>query len=120
MLGMKIIKFSLQPLVENAIYHGIEKSPEKGLIEIGAAIERDKLIITVSNNGIPIEKERLTEIQNLLDNDITDLAEYELKTDTIGIYNIHMRLRLNFGKDYGLSINSDNENGTVVKLKFPF
>lgn len=120
MLAMKVIKFSLQPLVENAIYHGIEKSPDKGIIEISAATDGCKLIVTVSNNGVLIKKERLEEIRDLLDSDIKDLTEYEQKTGTIGIYNIQMRIRLNFGTDYGLSIKSDKENGTVVKLMFPY
>jgi len=120
LLSMKVIKFSLQPLVENAIYHGIEKSPDKGFILISAARDGDKLCVIVSNNGASIKKERLEEIKSLIESDINDLTEYENKTGTIGIYNINMRIRLNFGSDYGLSINSDKENGTVVKLMFPY
>lgn len=119
LLKTKVIKLILQPVVENAIYHGIEKTSEKGLIRIEAHSEKNNLIIIVSDNGAGIEKNKLIDLRNQLEMDMNDLSRLDNNNKSIGIFNIHLRLRLYYGQGYGLEIDSVEQEGTTVKLKLP-
>lgn len=119
LLKAKVIKLILQPVVENAIYHGIEKTSEKGLIRIEAYSEENNLIIVVSDNGAGIEKNKLMDLKNQLEMDMGDLSRLDNNSKSIGIINIHLRLRLYYGDSYGLEIGSVEREGTTVKLVLP-
>lgn len=114
LLKYSVLKLILQPLVENAIYHGINARRGGGKIIITARMEDEKLCFSVVDNGMGITKERLMEIKSLLE---TNGVE---PTNTgFGIYNVNERIRLSFGSEYGLRYTSVYEEGTTVEVWHP-
>ena len=108
-----IPKITIQPLVENALYHGIKNKRGKGKITITGEKRDDCVIISISDNGLGITKERL----EVVDKNINNRSESE-KT-TYGLYNVNERIRLDFGEEYGIKIESEYQNGTTVSIKLP-
>lgn len=109
----KIMKLSLQPLVENSIFHGLIPKIGKGRIEIKSKIKDDILSIYIRDNGIGMTRE---EYENLLTVKTDKIKD---RFSNIGIYNVHERIQLKFGEDYGLNIASIKKVGTVVRLNIP-
>nr|WP_245855947.1 histidine kinase [Paenibacillus rigui] len=110
-LSCKTLKLILQPLVENAIYHGIEMMADDGWIHISAGIEEGKVLLEVKDNGLGIPPDKLGSI-----------LSGEVKSDEgsgVGVKNVHERIRLTFGNEYGLQIESQLEEGTSVKVWIP-
>lgn len=106
----KIIKFILQPLVENAIFHGIEPSGRQGNILIHVFSEGTDLIIQVRDNGIGISPEQLETLNR---------HEAHSSDRDIGLDNIHKRLVLEYGTSYGLFVESCQNSYTTVTLRIP-
>lgn len=119
LLKAKVIKFMLQPLVENAIIHGIEKNAGKGLIRIEAESCGNDLCISVSDNGKGMERQRLEEIRARLCGKMEGESILNQVKESIGILNIHSRIRLHFGGISGVSIDSAPEEGCTVKITIP-
>lgn len=111
----EIIKFTLQPLVENSIYHGIKQQRKKGIIKIIGVKESDGILIKVWDNGIGISPEKLMEIRSKL----AHPQKNETK-DHIGIINVHQRLIVQYGEEYGLEIDSVLDEYTEVRVKLPY
>ena len=109
-LDYKILKFILQPVIENSIIHGIDTMVEKGLIVVKAYIYNSNLVIIVTDNGIGISKEK---IESILKN--TSKSSFS----SIGIYNVNERIKLNFGEQYGLNIQSVEGLYTTVEITLP-
>lgn len=118
-MQQKTIKMILQPLVENAIVHGLEKSYEPGTLRISGRKEQEKLLLEVWDNGPGIDKEILARLQKILE-DPVQLEKESINKQKIGISNIHWRIRLTYGERYGLKISSAGKEGTVVQVKLPF
>lgn len=112
-LQLKVMKMLLQPIVENSIFHGLEPTSRKGSIYIGARKEGDTLIITVKDDGVGIEQEGLREIQQEMSEENADTSRH------VGTLNTNARIRLFYGKEYGVSIESCVEDGTTVILRVP-
>ena len=115
-LEVKVMKFLLQPLVENAVFHGIEPLLRKGTLFIGARVQDDKLLITIQDDGIGIPTEKLEEIRKCL-KDINFISSYSKQH--IGIVNVAHRLLLNYGNEFGLTIDSKENEGTRILLTMP-
>lgn len=117
-LDYNILKLTLQPIVENALYHGIKNRRAGGEILIRGSKIDDKnvILLEVIDNGIGMTKERLDEVQAELDNDNT---EPSIKENGFGLNNVHKRIELYYGKNYGVSIQSENNKGTHVSLCIP-
>lgn len=116
LLSCLILKFTLQPLIENAIFHGIEPKGTAG--SIGIHIFRDgsgDVHIDVSDDGIGIDPEI---IPTLLDQNVSIASSSFFKE--IGIANVHKRLQFEYGDGYGLSISSIPGQGTCVTILLPF
>ncbi|QTH44475.1 histidine kinase [Cohnella sp. LGH] len=107
-----ILKLVLQPLVENAIEHGINRRRGARLISITAGDDGDDVRIRIWDDGAGIARDRIEEIQRSLDDPSTD-------KDHIGLINVHRRLRLYFGEPYGLSIDSVQHSYTSVNVRIP-
>jgi len=108
-----VIKLSLQPIIENALHHGILPLEKKGNIIISAKKNGKKLIITISNDGVRIPQKKLDELQTILSN------ENEIYENThLGIANVSQRIKLVFGSEYGCEISSD-EKSTKISLILP-
>ena len=109
----KVPKITLQPLVENALYHGIKNKRGGGQIVVLGWDDVDSYYIQVKDNGIGMTKERLDEIRNAL-------KEAVPKENVLyGLYNVNERIRLNLGEGYGIEIDSKYEEGTKVTLHLP-
>jgi len=104
----KTIKLILQPLVENALIHGIETYDGKGYIKIKGFYEHDNIIFEIINNGNTID---LSKVNNLL-NSATE------EKDSYGIQNVNERLKLYYGENFGLRFYI-NENNTVARISIP-
>jgi two-component system, sensor histidine kinase YesM len=110
----QILKLMLQPLVENAIYHGITEKQGPGLITIAVKKDGRRLKLTVTDNGLGIHPERLEDIVKSLEQE-----ESVGKNDSIGLKNINERIKLYFGPEYGIRFESQPGTGTKVELIIP-
>ncbi len=110
----RIPKITIQPLVENALYHGIKNKRGGGNIVITGQAEKDYFTIEIRDNGIGITPERLEQVR-----DGMALSVPEEK-NLYGLYNVNERIRLNFGEEYGIKIESVYGEGTVVYILLPY
>jgi Predicted signal transduction protein with a C-terminal ATPase domain len=115
-----IMKMSLQPLVENAIYHGIKNKRGLGKIRIGGYSENDCIVLTVEDNGIGIPPEKLASLREELEKpaDAHILADEE-REGGFGLANVHHRIRLYFGSPYGIELDSEYKIGSKVSIRIP-
>ncbi len=109
------LKLILQPLVENAIQHGIEMMPDEGEIRVKAGISNEKLLIVVEDNGLGMPEEV---VKTILDRN-RPAAGHRSTGSGVGVRNVHERIRLTFGEAYGLEFESRLEEGTTVKVWLP-
>lgn len=113
--GLYTIKLIVQPVLENAIYHGMAYADGDGEVAVRAFREGDDVIIQVTDNGPGMPEEV---VERLLDpGGPTALAG--AKGSGIGFRNVHQRLRLTFGPAYGLTILSEPDDGTTVRIRLP-
>jgi two-component system sensor histidine kinase YesM len=111
-----ILKLILQPLVENALYHGIKNKRQGGTITVRAEQKNEnEILIEVEDDGIGFTSEKLAQLQAELDD---DSGEIRLETG-FGIGNVNQRTKLYYGKQYGLSVKSEYNTGTCVTLVIP-
>ena len=110
-----VIKMTLQPLVENALYHGIKNRRGMGEICITARRDGEDALIRVADNGIGMKPEELQYLQALADGKEKASAD----NSGFGIANVAQRLKLNFGDRYGLDIESTYGEGTVITVHTP-
>ena len=113
LLDCRIIKFTLQPIVENAILHGIEPMKQFGEIEISARQENGDLFISIEDNGVGMTEEELEELR-------TSLANKDKNAlSGIGVSNVDARLKLHYGASYGLIYESSPGEFTRVTVHIP-
>ncbi|GIP39822.1 sensor histidine kinase YesM [Paenibacillus sp. J31TS4] len=105
-----VLKFMLQPIVENALLHGLEGQEGKGLITIAAQKEDDLLLLTVTDNGKGMDEATREGL-------LSEKADRRLAG--IGVSNVDERLRLHYGEAYGLNIQSEQGRGTEVTARIP-
>jgi two-component system sensor histidine kinase YesM len=110
------IKILLQPVIENAIKHGIDKNKKDGMIRISAVRMEGDIIFEVSDNGKGIDKDKLHAIQALLANPTQIYAD---SGNGFGLYNVNVRLWMQYGDPYGVTLESSKEAGTAVRIKIP-
>ncbi len=107
-----IPKLTLQPLIENSIYHGIRvKDGYKGKILVSAKEEGDKIIISVADNGVGMEQEQIDEVNN-------SISIFDEKTG-YGLRNVHKRIEILFGSGYGLYYRKNEYGGITVDVLLP-
>ncbi len=109
-----LLPLLIQPLIENAISHGLESVAQNGFVTLTISLYHPNILcISVSDNGVGIEPDKLAQIQkDIYKNDIED-------TSHIGLKNVHNRIKQYYGDDYGLFISSTVGQGTMIKLLFP-
>ncbi len=108
-LPYRSIKLLLQPLVENAVYHGLRFKRGKGVIGIQVYSENDHLILKVTDNGIGMQPEKLRAI----------MREHSAHGSGFGVQSTDERIRLHFGNGYGLQVSSEYGEGTTVTATLP-
>lgn len=113
LMDCRIIKFTLQPIVENAILHGIEPMKQFGEIEISAREEEGDLYIVIEDNGVGMTQKELEQLRSSLSNTNKNALS------GIGVSNVDARLKLNYGGSYGLSYESSPGEFTRVTVQIP-
>lgn len=111
----QILKMTLQPLVENALYHGIKNKRRLGRILVEGRKEEDTLVLTVRDDGMGIKPEKLDYIKKVI---AGDLQDYE-NPSGFGLFNVEQRIRLNYGTRYGIRLNSTYGEWTEVEIVIP-
>ncbi len=113
--GLYTIKLIVQPILENAIYHGMDFADGDGEIAVRARREGEDVLIQVSDNGPGMPAEV---VERLLD-PAGEYAAPSAKGSGIGFRNVHLRIQLTFGPRYGLTIQSEPDAGTTVSIRLP-
>lgn len=114
---LKILKFILQPIVENAIIHGFQNKKGNSCLEISAYVESNKLYIKVIDDGNGMSEEEIKRLNSYI-NERDDSINSGYKK-SIGIKNVNMRIKLSCGNEYGLNIESKQKIGTQVIITLP-
>lgn len=118
-LNERIVKCSLQPLVENAVKYAVEPRQGNGTVIVSAYRESNDLIIEVADNGGGIAADKLQELRLRLDAITEEMGDTLPGSRSLGIANVHARLVLQHGPGYGLTIASFEDKGTVVSIRVP-
>lgn len=108
----KTIKLILQPLIENAIYYGMEYMDGDGEIYIRAYTRENDLYFEVEDNGPGMREEQVAGL-------LTEELKVRSKGSGIGLRNVHQRIQLYFGETYGLQIESEPDEGTIIRIHLP-
>ncbi len=119
-LQAKIPKLTLQPIFENAIFHGLERKLGKGILTLKVFATSKRLIIVISDNGIGIEEERLKELNQKLRGASLEYLKEDRKKGGIALLNVNNRIKLIFGDEYGIYVYSKIGAGTDVEITIPF
>ncbi|MGO4183245.1 sensor histidine kinase [Paenibacillus sp. TAF43_2] len=114
-----VLKLTVQPLIENAIVHGLSKVKSGGRIDIAVKRLGSELIIEVSDNGCGIEEERIHMLRRRLER-VQAVDAYDEEGQGIGLSNIAQRIKLFHGVKYGVELISSPGRGTTVRLTFPY
>lgn len=109
--GKEIIKFSLQPIIENFIIHGIDMDREDNYILITAEQRDQDIIIHIEDNGTGISEDKIQELNTRMEN-----LEH---SDSIGLLNVHERISYAYGDKYGLLVEGRNKGGTIISITIP-
>ncbi|RUS47496.1 sensor histidine kinase [Cohnella sp. AR92] len=112
LLRLPFLRLLLQPLVENAIHHGVRNNPGKGKIVLSVIRESDDLVLTISDNGVGMSEDQIV---RCLEGDPASSR----KLRGVGVRNVNKRLQLSFGEQYRLSITSKPGEGTIITLRHP-
>ena len=107
----RIPKLTLQPIVENAIYHGLKETAEGGTIFIEAQETDNTLLLIVQDNGRGMDPSKEKSINDMFLNPAMKFG--------FGLNNVNERIKLHFGKDYGIEVSSQINVGTEVKIRIP-
>lgn len=134
-LGARIPRLIVQPVVENALVHGLEEKPGNGVLSITGQLVAGDVILTVHDTGVGISASRLAEVKAILEEagarpvesslngaalDVGSGGEGKLSGTGIALVNTHRRLSLVYGLPYGIEISSEGGNGTTVTICFPY
>ena len=111
-LNCKVAKLILQPLVENAIYHGIKYKEGKGKVLVEGFLRDEELILRITDDGIGMSEEKMAHL--------FEKRETDRRKNSVGVLNVHERIRLYYGKDYGLTFESTEGEGTKVEIHIPY
>ena len=114
MLRESMLKILLQPLVENAIYHGIKKNRQGGCVTLTGRKTADLLIFTVEDNGVGMNEDELLLLRE-------NLSHYDVNNPEtgFGMYNVYKRIQLYYETDDGLTVESEFRKGSKVTLRLP-
>ena len=110
----QICKLTLQPIVENALYHGIKNKRGGGMVTVRGWKDDERLIFEVQDNGIGMTPQELEHLKGLISGEIVDEEQHGF-----GMANVQQRLQLYFGKEYGVSVSSAYQEGTLIRVVIP-
>ena len=110
-LGVSIVKLVLQPIIENAIYHGLKYKENKGFLLVRGYSRGEDAVLEIIDDGIGMDEETL--------NHIFEKHKVNYHSNGVGVYNVQKRLSLYYGSDYGLRYKSEKGKGTTVTIVIP-
>jgi sensor histidine kinase YesM len=121
-LDCNVMKFVLQPVVENCFEHGFNDLTGEGKIKIQAYRDQQRVVLLVSDNGSGMAEDHRVRLNQSLSEKAALLTNGDPSSDStgVGIFNVNNRIKLAFGYEYGLSIEKANPSGLVVKITMPF
>lgn len=111
----QILKLTLQPVVENALYHGIKYKRAKGCIHIHGEKEGDIIRLTVRDDGVGMDEEELEQLRQQIEKPCQETE----KEKGFGLANVNERIHMYFGPEYGMKIQSQKGKGTTVEIVIP-
>ncbi|OWR31564.1 two-component sensor histidine kinase [Saccharibacillus sp. O23] len=114
--GCRIVKLLVQPIAENYIVHGFRPLDDDNRVAVRAKVRNGRLTIAVEDNGSGIAPDRLAEIRLMLGG---GAPAPDKEHRSIGLINVHERIRMNYGESYGLTVDSEEGRGTVVRMELP-
>ena len=109
----QILKLTLQPVVENALYHGIKYKRAKGCIHIHGEKEGDIIRLTVRDDGVGMDEEELEQLRQQIEKPCQETEK------GFGLANVNERIHMYFGPEYGMKIQSQKGKGTTVEIVIP-
>ncbi|MCD7715257.1 MAG: sensor histidine kinase [Lachnospiraceae bacterium] len=112
-------KMTLQPLVENAMIHGLEKSAKKGRIDLHIFLANERLVILVADNGVGMSPEQLTALNERMSGELYEVRRKGSRHTGIALNNVNTRLKLTFGEDSGIHYRSMEGEGTDAVVTMP-
>ena len=110
-MGVPIIKLVLQPLIENAIYHGLKYKEGKGLLIVRGYREGENAVLQIRDNGAGMDEQTLSHI--------FEKHKVNYRSNGVGVYNVQKRLQLYYGMDYGITYSSKQGDGTTASIVIP-
>lgn len=114
MLSSGVFRFMIQPILENIVVHGMDTKKDNILIKLDGKKEDNNMYIIISDDGVGIKKEVLQDIKR-------SLCDFSINTKKyMGLRNVNERIKLIYGQDYGLTIDSEENQGTVVTIKIMY
>ena len=118
-LNFRIVRFIIQPIIENSIRYGVEGSTKMGLISITAFQKDNKIIIRVRDNGIGITSEQLIKMNDALEKNMHRYEDIVSVGTGVGLLNVNSRIKLYYGDKYGVKLYSKLNQGTTVEIIVP-
>ena len=112
-MDCRMIKVILQPIIENAVSHGVEPKKGSGVVTVIGALTEGEIVFRIIDNGIGMAPEQLDKIN-------ADLADKRETSHGIGLSNVDMRLKLYYGEPYGIRVESRQGEGTQVTVRLPY
>ena len=119
LMNYRVVKFILQPVIENALLHGIERKKEKCLIKLTAKVVDEVFLITVEDTGAGMDENQLRAIRESLNEEIIHAEVDGMNKKSIGMKNVNARIKLYFGECFGIAIDSTLNIGTKVTISIP-
>lgn len=124
LINYRLPVLTIQPIIENAIHHGLETKTGTGMLTIRAFTTQSKLVISISDDGVGMPAHTLSQITAKLSENINSLSDVDRYSSRgrghgIAIMNVHRRIKLYFGDEYGLFITSTQGIGTTVEIQLP-
>ena len=110
-LYIPLIKLVLQPIIENAIYHGLKYKESKGLLIVKGFMKDGNAVLQVIDDGVGMDEETLAHIY--------DKHKVNYQSNGVGVYNVQKRLKLYYGEDYGITYTSELGKGTTATITIP-
>jgi two-component system sensor histidine kinase YesM len=110
--GLLVQKLILQPIVENAVYHGIKEKGSPGRVQILVYLEDDILHLIIKDDGVGISEDTLKTLN-------TSLNAIGNRKEGYGLFNVNERIRLSYGREFGVTVKSELGKGTTVEIRHP-